>query len=71
MECLGIAGLEEADQPTPELGIWLKEAAHGQGYGGEAIKAVAEWATKNLAKESFLLPRGSRKYRRQAYRRKT
>jgi RimJ/RimL family protein N-acetyltransferase len=28
MECPGIAGLDEADQPTPELGIWLKEAAH-------------------------------------------
>jgi RimJ/RimL family protein N-acetyltransferase len=56
MECLGVAGLDEADQPTPELGIWLKEAAHGHGYGGEAIRAVAEWATKNLAKESFLYP---------------
>jgi RimJ/RimL family protein N-acetyltransferase len=56
MECLGIAGLDEADQPTPELGIWLKEAAHGHGYGGEAVQAVAEWATKNLAKESFLYP---------------
>src|ERR1700749_2527796 len=35
MECLGIAGLEDADLPTPELGIWLKEAAHGRGYGLE------------------------------------
>jgi RimJ/RimL family protein N-acetyltransferase len=56
MECLGIAGVDEADQPTPELGIWPKEAAHGHGYGTEAIKAVAEWATKTLAKESFLYP---------------
>jgi RimJ/RimL family protein N-acetyltransferase len=56
MECLGIAGLDEADQPTPELGVWLKEAAHGHGYGTEAVRAVAEWATKTLAKESFLYP---------------
>jgi RimJ/RimL family protein N-acetyltransferase len=56
MECLGIAGLDEADQPIPELGIWLKEAAHGHGYGTEAVRAVAEWATKTLAKESFLYP---------------
>jgi RimJ/RimL family protein N-acetyltransferase len=56
MECLGVAGLDEADQPTPELGIWLKEAAHGNGYGTEAIKAVAEWAMKTLSKESFLYP---------------
>jgi RimJ/RimL family protein N-acetyltransferase len=36
MECLGIAGLDEADQPTPGLGIWLKEAAHGHGYGTDS-----------------------------------
>ena len=56
MECLGITGLDNADQPTPELGIWLKEAAHRHGYGTEAVRAVAEWATKTLAKECFLYP---------------
>ncbi len=56
MECLGVAALDDADQPTPELGIWLKESAHGHGYGTEAIKAVAGWATKTLSKESFLYP---------------
>ena len=56
MECLGIAGLDSVNQPTPELGIWLKEAAHGQGYGGEAVRAVAEWAAQNLGKKSFLYP---------------
>jgi RimJ/RimL family protein N-acetyltransferase len=55
-ECLGIAGLEQADQPMPELGIWMKETAHGQGYGGEAVRAIAEWATKHLGKETFLYP---------------
>ena len=56
MECLGVAGLDGADQPTPELGIWLKEAAHGYGYGTEAVRAVAEWATKTLARDRFLYP---------------
>ena len=56
MECLGIAGVDEADQPSPELGIWLKEATHGHGYGTEAIKAVADGRQKTLAKESFLYP---------------
>jgi RimJ/RimL family protein N-acetyltransferase len=56
MECLGIAGVEEADQPKPELGIWLKEIAQGRGYGTEAVSAVAEWATKTLAKDRFLYP---------------
>jgi RimJ/RimL family protein N-acetyltransferase len=55
-ECLGITALERADQQTPELGIWMKESAHGQGYGGEAIRAIAEWATKDLGKETFLYP---------------
>jgi RimJ/RimL family protein N-acetyltransferase len=56
MECFGIAGLDGVDQPTPELGIWLKEAAHGQGYGLEAVRAVAEWAAQNLGKKQFLYP---------------
>jgi RimJ/RimL family protein N-acetyltransferase len=56
MECLGVAGLDDADQPTPELGIWLKEAAYSHGYGTEAIRAVAEWASKTLAKDRFLYP---------------
>ena len=56
MECLGVAGLDEADRPTPELGIWLKEAAHGNGYGTEAVSAVAKWAAKTLAKDRFLYP---------------
>jgi RimJ/RimL family protein N-acetyltransferase len=56
MECLGIAGLDGVDQPTPELGIWLKEAAHSQGYGREAVRAVAEWAAETLGKKSFLYP---------------
>ena len=56
MECFGIAGLDGVDQPTPELGIWLKESVHGQGYGFEAVKAVAEWATQNLGKMQLLYP---------------
>ena len=29
-ECLGMASLEDADSVSPELGLWLKESAHGQ-----------------------------------------
>jgi hypothetical protein len=39
-ECLGMAALEHANQPSPELGLWLKETAHGQGFGGEVVEAV-------------------------------
>src|SRR5476649_1302497 len=56
IECLGVAGLEDADAPSPELGVWIKETAHGHGYGHESVTAVVEWASKTLKKESFLYP---------------
>ena len=56
MECLGIAALDEFETASPELGIWLKEAAHCKGYGSEAVRAVANWASKTLGKQSFIYP---------------
>jgi RimJ/RimL family protein N-acetyltransferase len=55
-ECLGMAGLEDSDQPSPEMGLWLKESAHGQGFGREVVAALAAWAHENLGKESFIYP---------------
>lgn len=55
-ECLGVTGLDGIDLPCPEIGIWIKEAAHGQGYGREAVRAVAEWASGTLGKEGFIYP---------------
>jgi RimJ/RimL family protein N-acetyltransferase len=55
-ECLGITSLDDGHTATPELGIWLKESAHAKGYGTEAIKGVAEWASRTLGKEAFLYP---------------
>ena len=55
-ECLGMTALEESDKPSPELGLWIKESAHGQGFGREVVAALAEWAHKNLGKESFIYP---------------
>lgn len=55
-ECLGVTGLNGIDLPCPELGVWIKEAAHGQGYGREAVGAVTEWASGILGKESFIYP---------------
>ena len=55
-ECLGMAGLEEGDKPSPELGLWLKESAHGQGFGREVVAALAEWAHTTLGKDSFVYP---------------
>ncbi len=55
-ECLGMASLEDADSVSPELGLWLKESAHGQGYGREVVAALVEWGHASLGKESFLYP---------------
>lgn len=35
MECLGIASLDGIDADELELGLWLKETAHGNHYGTE------------------------------------
>lgn len=47
-EYLGNAGLHQINSRTPELGIWVKKSAQGNGYGKEAIKALKEWADKHL-----------------------
>lgn len=54
MGCLGIASLERIRSDAPELGVWLKQAAHGKGYGSEAIRAAAGWAFEALGKRSFV-----------------
>jgi RimJ/RimL family protein N-acetyltransferase len=55
-ECLGMASLEDADSVSPELGLWLKESAHGQGFGGEVVAALIKWGNATLGKESFVYP---------------
>ena len=52
-ECLGIASLDGIDADAPELGLWLKETAHGNRYGTETVRAVADWAARTLGKERF------------------
>lgn len=51
-----MTAIEGTDTASPELGLWLKESVHGQGFGREVVAAVAEWAHQNLGKESFLYP---------------
>ena len=55
-ECLGMASLEGADSVAPQLGLWLKESAQGQGFGGEVVSALVEWGHATLGKGSFLYP---------------
>ena len=56
-EFLGCCGLHGEERVrTPELGIWLKEGAQGQGYGKEAIKTLCDWAFENLILDHIVYP---------------
>jgi RimJ/RimL family protein N-acetyltransferase len=55
-ECLGMASLEGADSVSPEVGLWLKESSHGQGFGREVVAALVEWGHTTLGKDSFIYP---------------
>ena len=56
-EFLGCCGLHGHGSPTtPELGIWLKVAAHGNGYGKEAITALVDWAESHLQYKYLIYP---------------
>ncbi len=53
---LGCAGLHHPNTKTPELGIWLKKSAHGQGFGKEAMTALKKWADANVTYDYILYP---------------
>ena len=55
-ECLGMASFEDADSVSPELGLWIKESAHKQGFGGEVVASLVEWGHATLSKGSFTYP---------------
>lgn len=47
-EFLGVCGVHRVHTDTPEIGIWTKKAAHGHGYGREAIHCLANWLKQNI-----------------------
>lgn len=54
---LGCCGFHGRGNPrTPELGIWLRKAAHGRKYGREAIRIVSHWALENLDFDYLIYP---------------
>lgn len=55
-EYVGNSGLHNIDTPTPELGIWIKKGAHGNGYGKEAVAGLKMWADSNLTYEYLKYP---------------
>ncbi len=53
---LGLVGLHRAQTTTPELGVWIREDCHGQGYGRESVTAVVAWASSCFKPASFIYP---------------
>jgi RimJ/RimL family protein N-acetyltransferase len=47
---------KDADSVSPELGLWLKESAHRQGFGREVVAALVQWGHAILGKGSFTYP---------------
>jgi RimJ/RimL family protein N-acetyltransferase len=55
-EFLGMAGLHHIGCAEPEIGIWIKEAAHGSGYGREAVATAIAWASEPVGASGFIYP---------------
>jgi RimJ/RimL family protein N-acetyltransferase len=48
LEFLGVCGVHRIHTDTPEIGIWLKQSAHGHGYGREAVHCLKHWLDQTL-----------------------
>jgi RimJ/RimL family protein N-acetyltransferase len=53
---LGGAGLHDLGSGKPEAGIWIKEAAHGHGFGLEAVEGLISWAAQTLGGRAIRYP---------------
>ena len=56
-EFLGVCGLHGRGKARePELGIWVKKSAHGQGFGREAVAGIRYWAEGHMIVDAFIYP---------------
>ncbi len=53
---IGCCGLHKIHTPHPELGIWIRTGAHGNGYGYESVAAMVRWAEQELDYEYLIYP---------------
>lgn len=56
LDCLGVTAVERPQDELPELGVWMKEVVHGQGYGREAVEATLRWASATWDRAGFVYP---------------
>lgn len=60
-EFIGCCGLHKISR-HPELGVWVKQSAHGNKYGLEAVSALVRWAKDNIDFEYLKYPVDRRNY---------
>lgn len=53
---LGCVGGHGLDATAPELGIWIRESAWGQGFGLEAVRGMRDWVSAAQEVEVFGYP---------------
>jgi RimJ/RimL family protein N-acetyltransferase len=53
-EFLGVVGLHKVGTPEIEIGLWLKEAVHGCGYGREAVAAIVTWVSTHIGARAVI-----------------
>ena len=53
---LGGAGMHRLKSDAPEVGIWIKLSAHGQGYGLEAVAGLVRWTFATAAPRHVIYP---------------
>lgn len=55
-EFLGLLGLHRIPSTRPEIGIWLRDEAQGQGHGQDMVAALIRRATARYAPPYFRYP---------------
>jgi RimJ/RimL family protein N-acetyltransferase len=53
---IGLIGVHRMQTSTPELGLWIREDCHNQGFAKEAILEVFRWASTHVSAQYFLYP---------------
>ena len=55
-EFIGLCGLHRLDDEIPEVGIWIRETAHGHHYGHEVVHCVVAYAFNTLGLQVLSYP---------------
>ncbi|OEC84639.1 GNAT family N-acetyltransferase [Acinetobacter sp. YK3] len=53
---IGLIGIHHLGTATPELGLWIREDCHNQGFAKEGLLEVFHWASAHISAQYFLYP---------------